>query len=113
MVMPGIETEQKLEQLAQRLHMENNLIHFLFLIGIQESGEGFRKFTKDEKTDLIELGSARLLVLHDYYIKIDTQGATPFFVVNPDKPLPEHFEREALLKNEIINYFDENLDNHE
>ncbi len=97
--------EQKLESIAQTFNIENDLIHFLFFIGIQESGEGFREFTKDEKTDLIELGGATVLAPFGYYTKIDTDSTVPYYVINPDQTLPEGIQRETLLKQGIVAYF--------
>lgn len=107
------EIENKLTRLADQLKIENNLIHFLFIIGIQESGEGFKHFTKDEKLDLIELGSTTLLAKHNFYIEIETPGKMPFYVANPEKPLPETTKKALLLKKEIINYLENKLDHHE
>lgn len=107
------ERDLKLAKLADELKIENNLIHFLFLIGIHESGEGFKQFTKEEKIELIELGSTTLLAKHDYYIAIDTESTVPFYVANPEKQLPETFEKEELLKNEIVKYLENKLNHHE
>lgn len=111
-----LQTEErnlKLAKLADELNIENNLIHFLFLIGIHESGEGFKQFTKEEKVELIELGSTTLLAKHDYFIPIETESTVPFYVANPEKQLPETFEKEELLKNEIVKYLENKLNHHE
>ena len=39
----------------------------LFLIGIQELGQGYRAFSKEEKTDLLHIAICRLLSNYGYY----------------------------------------------
>ena len=101
--------EEKLQQIADQFKIENDIIHFLFLIGIQESGRGFREYSKEEKTDLIELGGATVLADFGYYDKVDTKGNEPYYVANPDKMLPNDFERETLIKKGIIAYFSDKI----
>ena len=95
----------KLKLIAQKFDIENDLIHFLFLIGIQESGYGFKQFSKAEKTDLIELGAATVLSAYGYYTQVETESDIPYYVINPDKELPETYQKERLLKAGIIDYF--------
>ena len=98
--------EQQLADISKKFNIENDIIHFLFFIGIQESGLGFREFTKDEKTDLIELGGATVLAPQGFYKKIDTDNPVPYYVVDPDKKIPEGHQRELLLKQGIVAYFE-------
>ena len=39
----------------------------LFLIGVQELGHGFRKFNKNEKMDLLHVGTCVVLAPYGYY----------------------------------------------
>lgn len=96
---------KELAQIASRYNIENDLIHFLFLIGIQESGYGFKQFSKAEKTDLIELGATTVLSAYGYYTQVETESDIPYYVINPDKELPETYQKERLLKAGIIDYF--------
>jgi seryl-tRNA(Sec) selenium transferase len=107
--MDNLTIEDQMATIADRMEIENDLIHFLFLIGIHESGQGFKQYTKDEKLDLIELGSATLLSRHDYYKAIETQSSVPYYVANPDRPLPEAHETELLLKKEVVVYFNDKM----
>jgi hypothetical protein len=101
--------EEKLQEIASRFDIENDMIHFLFLIGIQESGRGFRAYTKEEKTDLIELGGATVLAPLGYYEKVETSSSEPFYVANPQREMPNEFERELLMKKGIIAYFSDKI----
>ncbi|MFO7863846.1 MAG: hypothetical protein R6U85_07585 [Salinivirgaceae bacterium] len=107
--MDNLTIEDQMATIADRMEIENDLIHFLFLIGIHESGQGFKQYTKDEKLDLIELGSATLLSRHDYYKAIETQSPVPYYVANPNRPLPGTHETELLLKKEVVDYFNDKM----
>ncbi len=80
----------------------------LFLIGVQELGQGRRKFKKDEKVNLIHIAVCRLLEPYGYYRfeGRDKEGWPHFELV---KPLPElkPNEQKLLMKKAIIHYFEE------
>ncbi|MDO5510952.1 MAG: hypothetical protein Q4F57_09665 [Weeksellaceae bacterium] len=80
----------------------------LFLIGVQELGQGKRKFSKDEKVNLLHIAVCRVLEPYDYYTfdGRDAQG-WPHFVLK--KPLPElkPNEQALMMKKAIIRYFKE------
>ncbi len=44
-----------------------DLDSIIFLIGVQELGKGFRKFTKDEKVNVMHIAVCRLLEPFGYY----------------------------------------------
>lgn len=101
--------EKELQEIAAHFDIENDIIHFLFLIGIQESGRGFKEYSKEEKTDLIELGGTTVLAPFGFYEQVETDSPEPFYVANPEKRLPEEFERESLIKKGIIAYFSDKI----
>lgn len=79
----------------------------LFLIGVQELGQGKRVFSKEEKQDLMHIGICRVLSLSGYYELegLDKEGWPHWKMV---KKLP-HFdllEQEKLLKMHVIEYFE-------
>jgi hypothetical protein len=51
-----ISWEDLIMELRSKLGLSDEINAILFFIGIQESGKGFRKFTREEKTTLILLG---------------------------------------------------------
>jgi hypothetical protein len=80
----------------------------LFLIGVQELGQGHRNFSKEEKQDLIHIAICRVLSQVGFYELegIDQDGWPHWKLL---KPLPqfELLEQEKLLKMQILDYFAE------
>ena len=79
----------------------------LFIIGVQELGKGNRRFSKEEKQDLMHIGICKVLSLSGYYVLdgIDKDGWPHWKLV---KKLP-HFdllEQEKLLKMHVMDYFE-------
>jgi len=96
--------------LSTSYSIEPDLLSVLFLIGIQESGKGFRDYDQDEKTDLVKLGKFTLLSRAGFYKRMEVPGKEPFFIPLPDKEppsLPEELDR--FLKEECLRYFNEHL----
>jgi hypothetical protein len=83
----------------------------LFLIGVQELGQGSKVFSKEEKQDLMHIGICKVLSLSGYYELegIDKEGWPHWKLI---KKLP-HFdllEQEKLLKMHVIEYFEKEYD---
>ncbi len=85
-------------------HIEVEAI--LVLIGIQELGQGHRKFSKDEKINLMHVGICTILEPWGIYQfdHNDPEG-WPHFTKKRDIPSITDREQEHLLKEAIINYF--------
>ena len=97
-------------ELKKDFSIPGDLLSVLFLVGIQESGGGFRSYDQQEKTDLVKLGKFSLLSRAGYYEKVIIQGRPPFFIPVDDRPLPRDPKKlDTLLKNEILNYFRDNI----
>ena len=90
-----------------------DLNSILFLIGIQELGSGRRKFTKEEKQDLIHLGICKTLSLAGFYrlVSVDQEG-WPHWEVVKKIPKISKLEQEKLLKIQIIEYFEKEIGIH-
>ena len=78
----------------------------LFLIGVQELGQGRRTFSKEQKQDLMHIAICKVLSYSDFYALegLDEQGWPHW---RPLKKLP-HFdllEQEKLLKMHVMEYF--------
>lgn len=85
----------------------------LFLIGVQELGQGKRHFSKEEKQDLMHIAICKVLSLSGFYELegLDEQGWPHW---KPVKKLP-HFdllEQEKLLKISILDYFEKEFEIH-
>ena len=79
----------------------------LFIIGVQELGKGFLRFSKEEKQDLMHIAICKVLSLSGYYELegLDKDGWPHWKMV---KKLP-HFdllEQEKLLKMHVMEYFE-------
>ena len=77
----------------------------LFLIGIQETGKGFKKYKKDEKINIIHVAICTLLAPYGYYEYegIDQDG-WPHFKVLDKLPALKPGEQSLLMKEAIVNY---------
>ena len=83
----------------------------LFIIGLQELGQGAKRFSKEEKQDLLHIAICKVLSLSGYYTLegLDKEGWPHWKVV---KKLP-HFdllEQEKLLKMHVLEYFEKEYD---
>jgi hypothetical protein len=88
-----------------------DLNEVLYLIGIQELGQGVKHFSKEEKQDLMHIAICKVLSLAGYYELegLDAQGWPHWKLV---KKLP-HFdllEQEKLLQLHVIEYFEKEFE---
>ncbi len=81
----------------------------LFLIGVQELGLGYREFTKQEKTDLLHIAVCTLLEPHGYY-KFEARDVEnwPHFTLLKPLPVLNDKEQQHLMKEAILDYFEQN-----
>ena len=99
----------QLEQLIGKMPKDLNAV--LFIIGMQELGQGPKRFSKEEKQDLMHIGICKVLSLSGYYALegLDKDGWPHWKLV---KKLP-HFdllEQEKLLKMHVLEYFEKEYD---
>ena len=85
----------------------------LFIIGMQELGQGAKRFSKEEKQDLMHIAICKILSLSGYYQLdgLDKEGWPHWKLI---KKLP-HFdllEQEKLLKMHVLEYFEKEYDWH-
>lgn len=80
----------------------------IFLIGVQELGQGAREFKKDEKVNLMHIGICVLLTPFGYYREMgrDADGWPHFERVKELPPL-EAKDQERLMKEAVLAYFEE------
>ncbi len=79
----------------------------LFIIGMQELGKGAKRFSKEEKQDLMHIAICKILSLSGYY-ELEGQDAEGWPHWKMIKKLP-HFdllEQEKLLKMHVLEYFE-------
>ncbi|MFT7299331.1 MAG: hypothetical protein ACI9WO_002155 [Sphingobacteriales bacterium] len=79
----------------------------LFLIGVQELGQGARKYSKREKEELMHIAVCRLMSELGYYTLsgLDDQG-WPHWEKTKNPPHMHLVEQESLLKQLIVDYFE-------
>jgi len=80
----------------------------IYLIGVQELGQLDRKFKKDEKMNLMHIAICKLLEPYGYYEfdYFDTDG-WPHYKTITELPNLKPGEQTVLMKEAIVNYFDE------
>ena len=78
----------------------------IYMIGVQELGQGYRTFKKDEKVNLMHIAICRLLEPLGYYEFdfYDTDG-WPHYKVKEALPFLKPGEQSILMKEAIVNYF--------
>lgn len=89
--------------------MEADMQGVLFLIGVQELGQGFRKFKKDEKLEVMHIAICTLLSRYGYYEYEghDSEG-WPHYKFNEELPPLKPAQQHTLMRDAIIEYFKEN-----
>lgn len=99
--------QQLEQQLTTRFGKTPNLEAILFLIGIQELGQDKKKFTKEQKQDLMHVAVCTLLSQSGYY---EPEGRDkdgwPHFKEKAPVPKMELAEQEHFLKEHILAYFE-------
>ena len=85
-----------------------DLSSILFLIGVQEVGQGFQKYKKDEKLDLMHVAICKLLEPYGYYkLNGKDEEGWPHFDFNSTLPTLNPSEQQRLIKQSILEYFEE------
>ena len=80
----------------------------LFLIGVQELGQGKKKFKKDEKLNLLHIAVCRVLEPFGFYRfdGLDPDGWPHFELLEELPPLKTN-EQTLLMKHAVIQYFED------
>jgi hypothetical protein len=81
----------------------------LFLIGVQELGKGNRKYSKDQKLEVIHIAICTLLEPYGYYTfeGLDEDGY-PHWKLNEKLPPLSSGQQLALMKEAVVKYFMDN-----
>ena len=100
--------EQLLTGLNRIYEIPKDLMSVLFIIGLQEAGSGFKKYSQAEKTEVIKTAHIKLLSREKYYLNISTdENNLPTWIENPEKQLPDGKTLEKLLQSLSLDYFNE------
>ena len=80
----------------------------LFLIGVQELGQGPRKFSKRQKEELMHIATCRLFSRMGFYeLEGLDQDGWPHWKLVGKIPNYTMLEQEMIMKSLIIDYFEE------
>jgi len=84
-----------------------NLDGIIYLIGVQELGQGKRQFKKDEKVNLLHIAICKLLEPYGYYeFDFFDKDGWPHYRILTDLPSLKPGEQTVLMKEAIVNYFE-------
>lgn len=79
----------------------------IYLIGVQELGQGKRVFKKDEKVNLMHIAICKLLEPYGYYeFDFFDKDGWPHYSLITDLPNLKPGEQTVLMKEAIIHYFE-------
>ncbi|EON75721.1 hypothetical protein ADIS_3811 [Lunatimonas lonarensis] len=83
----------------------------LFIIGVQELGQGSRTFSKEEKQDLMHIAVCKVLSLSEFYrLNFIDQDGWPHWDLVKELPHLDAAEQEKLLKLHILEYFEKEFE---
>lgn len=111
--MTAAEINRKWKELQERIARDfdsdtPDVKVMLFLIGVQELGQGPKKFSKRQKEELMHIATCKLMSLMGFYELegLDQDGWPHWKLV---KTIPNYtlLEQEMLMRSLIINYFEE------
>jgi len=95
-----------ISELQPNFEDELSLKTILFLIGVQELGQGIKDFDKEEKTYLFHIAICKLLSPYGYYrFKMIDEDGWPHYEETKDMEKLPSREQKLLMKESIISYF--------
>lgn len=78
----------------------------IYLIGVQELGQGHRAFKKDEKINLMHIAICRLLEPLGYYeFDFFDDDGWPHYKIVDELPNLKPGEQSVLMKEAVVHYF--------
>ncbi len=85
---------------------ELDLDAIIYLIGVQELGQGAREYQKDEKVNLMHIAICRLLEPFGYYqFNFFDEEGWPHYKALEELPVLKSGEQTVLIKEAIVLYF--------
>ena len=86
-----------------------NVDAIIYLIGVQELGQGVKEFKKDDKVNLMHIAICKLLEPFGYYeFDFFDEDGWPHYNVLGELPDLKSGEQTVLIKEAIVYYFKEN-----
>lgn len=79
----------------------------IYLIGVQELGKGYQKFSKDEKLNVMHIAICKLLEPFGYYeFDFFDEDGWPHYKSLDELPNLKPGEQSVLMKEAVIMYFE-------
>lgn len=95
-------------RIEQQFGEDIDLQGILFLVGVQELGQGFRKFSKDEKLNVMHVAICTLLTNYGYYeFEGNDEEGWPHWKATEKLPSLKPGQQMRLMKEALIEYFKE------
>lgn len=86
--------------------MESDPESILFIIGIQELGQGIREFNKTQKVELIHIGVCSVFESEGYYrLSHRDEEGWPHYKNAKKLPVLKGHEQDQFMKEALISYF--------
>jgi hypothetical protein len=98
---------KKLKSLLEEKFGEGmDVTSILFLIGVNELGLGFKKYSKNQKEDLMHIAICTILEPYGYYeFEGKDKDNWPHFKLVKQLPPLDHGQQQHLLKEAMLDYF--------
>ena len=103
--------EIKFQELKKKLEPEFgpdlDVQAILYLVGVQELGQGYIEFSKRQKLELMHIAICTILVPYGYYSfeRVDEDG-WPHFQTEKSLPSLDSKQQQHLIKEALVEYFD-------
>jgi len=113
MYKKDLELERQWQDLLKQLEFTFNkkpqsLEAVLFLVGVNELGQGVREFSKEEKQDLMHIAICKVLSYSGFYqLEGKDEWGWPHWKLVRELPAFDLLEQERLLKMHLIEYFED------
>ena len=93
-------------KMTDRFGEEPDVTTMVFAVGLQEAGQGARRYKKDEKMDLMHVGVCTLLEPSGHYVREgEDEDGWPHFTEGESLPALSPAEQETMMKRALLDYF--------
>lgn len=93
-------------QLDSRFEADLDVEGVVFLIGLQELGKGYKKYSKDQKLEILHIGTCTLLEPYGFYEYIGRdEDGYPHWETKEALPHLNPAQQKALMISGILEYF--------
>jgi len=101
-----IKFQELLKELEEKFGDGLDTQAVLFLIGVQELGLGYKKFSKQEKTELLHIAICTILEPYGFYASQGRdQDNWPHFEFVKELPPLDERQQQHFIKEAILEYF--------